>query len=268
MQCARSSGSERQARASKEKHTPVDQQTKAALKQDKFVTTTTHGLEWASENRRSVITTTAILLAMIVVAVLGGVIYNSRSNAASAAFGGAMQTYTTQLAPAGEPVPPGVKTFPSMAERAKAANAQFMDVANKYGMMPAGENALYFAGLTYMDSGQNQQAEDTLKKVASGWNGNVAALAKFALAQLYRNTSRDQQAIDVYNELSAKPTTTVPYGVARLQLAELYQAEGKTDEAKKVYADLKDKDAKGPAGMIAAQKLNPAPTGPRMQLPQ
>jgi tetratricopeptide (TPR) repeat protein len=246
----------------------VDQQTKAALKQDKFVATTTHGLEWASEHRQAVIRNGVLVAVAVVVAVVAGVIYNSRSDAAAAAFGGAMQTYTTQLAPAGEPVPPGVKTFPSMAERAKAANAQFMDVANKYGMLPAGENALYFAGLTYEDAGQNQQAEDTLKKVAGGWNGNVAALAKFALAQLYRNTGRDPQAIDLYNELSAKPTTTIPYGVARLQLAALYQAEGKTDDAKKVYADLKDKDAKGPAGMIAAQKLNPAPAGPRMQLPQ
>jgi tetratricopeptide (TPR) repeat protein len=246
----------------------VDQQTKAALKKDKFVTTTTHGLEWAAENRRSVITTTAILLAVIVVVVLSGVIYNSRSEAASVAFGAAMQAYQTPLAQPGETVPPGVKTYTTSAERAKAANALFLDVADKYGMTPNGENALYFVGLTYMESGQTQAAEDTLKKVASGWNSNVAALGKFALAQLYRNSGRDPQAIDLYNQLSAKPTTTIPYGLARLQLADLYVAEGKNDEAKKIYADLKDKDAKGPAGLIAAQKLNPAPAAPQMSLPQ
>ena len=85
---------------------------------------------------------------------------------------------------------------------------------------------------------------------------------------MYRNTSRDPQAIDIYNQLSAKPTTTIPYGLARLQLAEVYETEGKADEAKKVYASLKDKDAKGPAGQIAAEKLNPAPAaGPQMALP-
>jgi tetratricopeptide (TPR) repeat protein len=246
----------------------VDQQTKAALKQDKFVATTTHGLEWASENRQSVFLTGGILLAVILIVVIGGVIYNSRSDKASAAFGDAMQTYQTPLVQPGEPPPPGVKTFPSSLERSKAANAQFVAVANQYGMTPSGENARYFAGLTYMESGQNQQAEDTLKKVAGSWNSNVAALGKFALAQLYRNTTRDPQAIDLYNELSAKPTTTIPYGVAQLALADVYVAEGKTDEAKKVYANLKDKDAKGAAGAIAAQKLNPAPAGPRMQLPQ
>jgi tetratricopeptide (TPR) repeat protein len=240
----------------------VDQQTKKALKHDQFVDTTTHGLEWASENRRSVILTGSITLAAILIVVGSVLIYNSRASQASVAFGAAMQAYQTPLAEPGQQVPPGVKTYPSVAERAKAANALFMGVANKYGMTPDGKNALYFGGLTYMEEGQNGQAETTLKQVASGWNGDLAALAKLSLAQLYRQTGRDPQAIDLYNELAAKPTSTVPNGLAQLQLAELYESQGKPDLAKKIYAQLKDKDAKGPAGVLAAQKLNPAPAGP------
>ena len=239
----------------------MDQQTRAALKQDKFITTTSHGLAWASENRRSVITTSAILLAAILVVVLGAVIYNNRSDAASVAFGSAMQIYQTPLAPAGQPAPSGVKTYASNAERAKAANAAFVAVANKYGMTPDGRNALYFAGLTQIEAGQNQQAEDTLKKVAGSWNGDLAALAKFALAQLYHNTGRDPQAVDIYNQLTRKPATTIPAGLAQLQLADLYQSEGRTADAKKIYGALEDSDKKGPAGAIAKEKLNPAPAG-------
>jgi len=234
----------------------VDQQTKAALKKDKFVTTTTHGLEWASENRQSVIVNGGILLAVIVIAIVSAVVYNSRSDAASVAFGAAMQAYQTPLAQPGEAVPPGVTTYPSIAERAKAANALFQAVANKYGMTPDGRNARYFAGLTYIEAGENQQAEVTLKKVAGGWDSDLGALAKFALAQLYHDTGRDPQAIDLYNQLSAKPAATVPAGLAQLQLADLYQLEGKADDAKKIYANLKDKDPKGAAGMAAAEKLN------------
>jgi tetratricopeptide (TPR) repeat protein len=236
----------------------VDQRTKAALKKDKFVTTTTHGLEWASEHRQSVIANGAILLAAILVAVVSMVVYNSRSEAASIAFGAAMQAYQTPLAQPGEAVPPGVTTYPSIAERAKAAGALFQAVANKYGMTPDGQNARYFAGLTCIEAGENQQAEVTLKKVAGGWDSDLGALAKFALAQLYRNTGRDPQAIDLYKKLIAKPTATVPAGLAQLQLADLYQLEGKGDEAKTIYADLKDKDPKGAAGMAAAEKLNPS----------
>ncbi len=240
----------------------MDQQTKAALKQDHFVETTAHGLSWASQNRRSVITTVSILLVVIVLIVGGAVLYSHRSEQAATAFGAAMQSYQTPLAQAGQPAPPGVKTFSSVVERAKTANSQFLGVANQYGMTPSGKLALYFAGLTYIEAGQTASAEESLKKVADGWNKDLAALAKLSLAQLYRQTSRDQQAIDLYNQLDAKPTSTVPAGLAKLQLAELYESEGKPAEAKKIYAALKDKDAKGTIGMIAAQKLNPTPAGP------
>ncbi len=228
----------------KEDQTIVDQQTKAALKQDKFVETTAHGLSWASQNRRSVITTTVLLLAIIVVLVGGAVLYNHRCEEASTAFGAAMQAYQTPLAPPGQAVPAGVKTFPSVLDRAKAANSMFVDVANRYGLTPDGRVALYFAGLTYVAAGQNANAESTLKKVADGWNSDLASLAKLSLAQLYRQTGRDPLAIELYNQLDAKPTSTVPAGLAKLQLAELYESEGKTAEAKKIYAALKDKDAK------------------------
>ncbi len=237
----------------------MDQQTKAALKQDHFIETTAHGLSWASANRRSVITTVSLLLLVIVLVVGGVVFYNYRSDKAATAFGAAMQTYQTPLADPGQAVPAGVKTFPSAVDRAKAANAQFLAIANQYGMTPSGKLSLYFAGLTYIEADQNASAEDALKKVASGWNKDLSALAKLSLAQLYRQTSRDQQAIDLYNQLTAKPTTTVPAGLAQLQLAELYESEGKPAEAKKIYAQLKDNDAKGTIGGLAAQKLNPAP---------
>jgi tetratricopeptide (TPR) repeat protein len=242
----------------------VDQQTKHALKHDQFIDTTNHGLEWASENRRSVIVTSAILLAVIIVVVGGVLLYHSRASQASVAFGAAMQAYQTPLAQPGQPVPPGVKTYPSVAERAKAANALFMSVADQYSMTPDGKVARYFGGLTAMEEGQNASAESTLKQVADGWNRDLGALAKLALAQLYRQTGRDSQAVEIYNELTAKPSTTVSAGLAQLQLAELYETQNKPEMAKKIYAQLKDKDAKGAAGQLAAQKLNPVPAAPTM----
>lgn len=236
----------------------MDQQTKQALKRDQFIDTTQHGLDWASEHRHGVIVASIIALVVIVIAIVAGVTYSSRSSAATDAFGQAMAVYQTPLADPSQPVPPGVKTYSSAAERAKAANQIFMQAADKYSIVPEGRLARYFGGLTYLESGQNDLAEATLKQVANGWNHDLAALAKLALADLYRRTGRDAQAIDVYNDLTAKPAATVPAGLAQLQLADLYITEGKPDDAKRVYAALKDKDAKGAAGMIAAQKLNPS----------
>jgi predicted negative regulator of RcsB-dependent stress response len=246
----------------------VDQQTRQALKHDQFVDSAQHGLEWADQNRRSLIMWGAIAAVVLLVAIVGAVIYNHRSEQADIAFGNAMQTYQTPIASPGQQVPPGVKTFPSAADRAKEASRQFVQVADQYGMTSSGRLSRYFAGLTFIESGQNASAESTLKGVASGWNSDLASLAKLGLAQLYRQTGRDAQAVEVYNDLTAHPSTSVPSGTAQLQLADLYEAEGKPELAKKVYATLKDKDAKGPAGMIAAQKLNPTPAGPGAALTQ
>ena len=236
----------------------MDQQTKVALKHDQFVDTTKHGLEWASEHRRSVIISAVTLVAVIVVLVGSVLLYNSRSEQASVAFGNAMAEYQTPLEVPGQPIPVGTKTYPTAEARAKAANALFVATADRYGMTPAGRNARYFAGLTYVEAGETASAESTLKQVASGWNSDLASLANLSLAQLYRQTGRAPQAIEIYNQLTAKPTSTVSTGLAQLQLAELYEAQGQPDAAKKIYAQLKDKDAKGAAGQLAAQKLNPA----------
>jgi tetratricopeptide (TPR) repeat protein len=237
----------------------VDQKTKQSLKQNNFLTTTGGGgLAWSSANRRSVIVTVLALLAVILIAVVIGVVMNSRSNAASAGFGQAMDTYQTRLAVPGQPPFPGEKTFASVEERARAANAQFKAVADKYGSTKDGENSLYFEGVTYAEMGQTASAEAALKQVAGSWNGEMAALGKLALSQVYEGSGRDQQAIDLLNQLSAKPTNSVPAATAQIELAELYTAEGKTDQAKTIYAKLKDKDAKGAAGSIAAEKLNPS----------
>jgi tetratricopeptide (TPR) repeat protein len=236
----------------------VDQQTKAALKHDKFVTTTTQSIEWASEHRKSVLVNGAIALAVILVVLIVGLVYNSRSNAADAAFGAAMDVYQHPLASEGQSGSSDVKSYATGAERAKAAGALFQAVAEKYGCTPAGRNARYFVGLTSIEAGDNQQAEATMKKVASGWDSDLAGLGKLALAQIYRNTGRDAEAIDIYTRLAKKPTATVPAGLAQLQLADVYESEGKSEQAKAIYATIKQDDAKGAAGTIAAQKLNPA----------
>ena len=77
-----------------------------------------------------------------------------------------MQTYQAPLASQAPNLPPGIKTFPDAKSRAAAANAQFLAVANQYGMTQPGKMALYMAGVTYMDEGNNGAAEDALKKVA------------------------------------------------------------------------------------------------------
>ncbi len=239
----------------------MDTQTRHALKKDSFVTATHDSLNWAQENRERVLALSIAVVVAIVVAIGGALIYQHRSDAAAADFSHAMQVYQAPLTTSGEPIPAGIQSFPTTVLRAKAANELFLQTANSYGMLSAGRNARYFAGLTYIEMGENASAESTLKSVASSWDHDVASLADLALASLYHQTGRDPQAIDLLNKLAAKPTSTVPAGVAKLQLAEIYEASNQPEQAKRIYAQLKDEDKTGAAGQIASQKLS----GPQPQ---
>jgi tetratricopeptide (TPR) repeat protein len=232
----------------------VDTQTRHALKQDRFATATVSGLDWLQENRTNTIAGAIAVVILVALIIIGAVVYNSRSAKAQNLFGQAMDIYNTPLAQPGEPALPGQTTYQTAAARAKAANPLFVQVADHYSWLKPGDNAEYFAGLTYLDMGQTASAESELQKAADSRDSGLAALAKMALAGLYRQTGRDDQAVSLYQELMKNPTLTVPASAAKLQLAGLYETKNPA-EAKKLYAELKDQDKTTAAGQIAAQKL-------------
>ena len=246
----------------------MDNATKRNLKkQDQFLEITNSSVHWADENRQKAILTGVIAVVVILVLVGGYTYYQSRSSAAATAFGAAMEIYQTPPASTTEPMPPGMKTFPDSKARAAAANAQFQQVADKYGWTTSGKLAEYFLGLTFADEGQNGPAEHALQEVSTSWTAGISALGKSALAALDQQTGNNAKAVDLYKELAKGHATTVPPSLAQLQLAELYQAQGKTEQARQILAILKDKSKDpngrpGAAAEIATQKLNPTPAGP------
>jgi predicted negative regulator of RcsB-dependent stress response len=231
----------------------VDTQTRHALKKDSFAQATASSVNWLGEHRSGVV---RWVVGVVVVAVLliGTLIFwNWRTATADTALGAAMDTYSAPLAQPGAPAEKGV--YATASDRSKAAHQQFLDVASKYGWTADGTKAHYFAGITANELGQTATAEAELKIAAEAWDRNVANLAKLALANIYHQTARDGQAIEVYTALAAKPSETVTASVAKLDLADLYVAQGKEDLARKLWAEVKDADKDGMAGSIAAQKL-------------
>lgn len=232
----------------------MDTQTRRALKQDKFVDVTTSGLEWVGENRGQVIAWAIGAVVAVGLIVAGVLTYQQRSATAQGLLGQGLDIYETPLAQPNQPAEPGVKTYPSSQARAKEALPLFREAADRYGWLTAGEMARYFAGECELDLGQQGAAEADLSKGTHARNGNVAALAKIALANLYEQTGRTSQAIDEFKDAIAHPTTTVPKAEAQLQLAQLYEA-AQPNEAKRLYAEIKDENPNTDAGQIAAQKL-------------
>ena len=210
-------------------------------------------MSWLSGHRTGILrwVVSAVVILAVVVGAL--VFWTMKTGAADKALGAALDLYSAPLAVPGAPAEKNV--YNNAADRAREANRQFVAIAKDFGWLPAGAKAHYFAGVTYQELGQTGSAETELKTAAGSWDRNLSNLAKLALAGLYQQTGRTAQAIDVYNDLTKKPSLTVPASVAQLDLADLYASTGKQDQARALWAKVKDADKDGMAGSIASQKL-------------
>jgi predicted negative regulator of RcsB-dependent stress response len=232
----------------------VDTQTRHALKKDKLAQAAASSASWVNVHRSTVVRWSIIAAVALIVVIGGMVFYTVRSSQANDALGAAMDIYNAPLITPGEPPEAGM--YATAVERAKASNSKFVSVADKYGWMKQGEMARYFAGITDQELGQTASAESALQSVGGSWDRNLSNLAKVALAGIYHQTGSDGQAVDLYNQIIAKPSTTVSTAVAQLDLADMFADEGKRDQARALWAKVQDSDKDGAAGQIAAQKLS------------
>jgi TolA-binding protein len=191
------------------------------------------------------------------VAVVVGVWYylGQQDQKASLDMSGAVRTLNTPVRPPNMPAQEDAPSFASVSERATAAHKQFQSIVDKYPHTHSAEFAHYFLGLTDADLGDKASAEREFQKVISSANSEVAALAKMALASVYRNTGRSKDAIEIYKQLAAKPTSTVGKSAAQMELAATYQANNQPLEAKRIYETIQKENPATEAGQLALSKL-------------
>jgi predicted negative regulator of RcsB-dependent stress response len=229
--------------------------TRHQLKQDAFRAQTTETISWAVENQSKLIAA-GVALAVIVAVVLGGWWYvDYRNQQAQSELSGAIEKLNAPIRAAGQPPVPGELSFASAEERAKAANAEFTRIADKYGFTPSGRIARYFAGITAHDMGHDTDAEKALQMVGGSRDKEIASLAKMALAGIYHDTGRDPQAIALYKDLADHPSASVGKTAAEFQLAALYEESHQPDQARALYQQMQKESPASPVAQLAAQKL-------------
>ena len=229
--------------------------TRHQLKTNSFAETTAETISWAVEHR-SKLTAAAIVAAVVAAVAVGAWAFiNYRNQQANQELSGALQKYQAPIRATGEPASPQVLSYASGAERAKAANADFTRIADKYSFTRNGRIARYFAGITLHDMGDNAGAEKQLQQVARSYDKETGSLAKLALASIYQDAGKTQQAIDLYKALIEKPTTTVGKTTAQFELANLYETNHQPLEARKLYEQMQKDNPSSPVGQLAAQKL-------------
>jgi tetratricopeptide (TPR) repeat protein len=229
------------------------------LKQDKFSKTTLQVAEqtvhWSVEHKGKVIAA-AIVAVVVISAALGGWYYiEQQDDKASADFTKAVQTLNTPIRPAGTPAIPNQPSFGTANERAAEAHKQFQAILDKYPHTRSADFAQYFLGVTSASLGDNTSAEKEFKSVAAFHNADLASLAKMAMASLYVDSNRTQDAINIYKQLMQSPTNSVGKTAVQVQLAEAYQAAGNTAEARKQYEQIQKAAPQSEAGQFAASKL-------------
>ena len=234
-------------------------ETRHQLKEDRFSKATIDiaekSVDWSVEHKGKLTVVVVIVAALVALGVGGWYYIQQQDEKASVAFSTAVRTMNTPVRPPNMPAQPEQPSFASSKERATAAHKQFQEIVDKYPMTPAADFAHYFLGLTSADMGDNVAAETELQKVAAYHNAELSSLAKFALASVYRNTNRQKQAIDVYNQLIAKPTATVPKTTAQMELGATYQAANQPLEAKRIYEQIQKENASTQVAQLAGQKL-------------
>lgn len=234
-------------------------ETRHQLKQDKFSRATIGAAEatvhWSVEHESKLIAA-GIILVVLAAALGGGWYYlNQQDQKASVELGAAVRTLDRPLRPEGTPPDPEFPSFASAKERATEAHKQFQGITDKYPHTRSSEFARYFLGLTSAKLADNTAAERELKGVAGSHNHDLSALARVALASVYRNTNRDKEAIELYNQLIAKPSNTVSKVTAQLELAATYQSSQQPAEAKRIYAQVQKENPASEAAQIASSKM-------------
>lgn len=212
-------------------------------------------VHWSEEHKSKLIVGGLILAVVLAVGFGGWYYLNQQDQKASIQLNQAVRTLDTQLRPPGAPPDADVPSFTSARERTTEAHKQFQVIADQYAHTRTAEFARYFLGLTSSQLGDNAAAERDLKSVASGHNEDLAALAKLALASVYRDTKRTKDAIDLYNQLMAKPTRSVGKVTAQMELAETYLSTQQPVEAKRVYEQIQKENPATEVAQFASQKL-------------
>ena len=233
-------------------------ETRHQLKQDRFSKATFQAAEktvhWTVEHQSKLIIAAIVVVIAAAVGFGGWYYLNTQDAKASLELGAATRVLEQPVRPAGMPAQPGYESFGSLQERATEARKKFQAIIDKYPHTRTADMARYFVGLTSSQLGDNAAAERSLQQVADSSNKDLSSLAKLGLASLYRAENKDAQAIDIYKQLSEKPTTAVNKVTAQMQLADLYESQQKPDEAKRIYDQIQKENPASEIAQLAQQR--------------
>lgn len=119
-------------------------------------------------------------------------------------------------------------------------NPGFLDIIDDYGSTDAGNVANYYAGISYLHSGQFEKAIDHLKKFDTD-DVLLGPIAVGAQGDANVELGKTDKAIDLYTEAYKMNDNELTSPIYMLKAAELLENNNKAAEALKIYETIKEK---------------------------
>jgi predicted negative regulator of RcsB-dependent stress response len=208
------------------------------LKQDKIHDAIEHGAE-AVFSHTTVLAAAVLAVVIICVGYFSWRFYTDRQTVqATAALDIATKAYSARIGAAPDPNDPGEAFYPTELARAEDAVKKFSAVAEKYPNTNPGRLAAYYAALCYEDLERHNQALEQLKKISSGKDKELVAMAQYQIGVIYERTGKPADAVKVFRDLADHPSVFVPRPLVLLELAETLR-QSNPKEAANVYTQLK-----------------------------
>jgi predicted negative regulator of RcsB-dependent stress response len=202
------------------------------LKHDKFRDTTFDAYDRLShrfEGRgRTILYAVGGVVALIALLLVFNWWRERRADEARHALGKAIEIAEAPVSPTPQANETG-PTFKDEHERAQKAVEAFQKVQQDYGS-PYSDLARYFAAANLL-SVDRPKGLSELESLGKGGDSEVAARAKFALAQAHEADAQYDAAAALYQELLNDKNKTVSENTVKLRLAAVYEKQGKKDEA-------------------------------------
>ena len=228
----------------------MDRMTRHELKQDEFKESLDQLEHFVAAHLKEILT--VAILAMVVLSTTAGMKYylNQQEANANLDLASALKTfqaYVGTFAPGS--MPPNTESYPTAADRYKAALMKFSAIAAKYRLFPRPKAvgiALYHAGLCESSLGNFAAAINTLQEASRDRDREVASLAQLALADEFLKTGKTQEANKIYQNLADHPTLTVPRASALLALADSLK-NSQPARARQLYEQIRKESSSVPA---------------------
>jgi predicted negative regulator of RcsB-dependent stress response len=211
------------------------------LKEQDEITTSIQTFSEAVYSRKKEIITGVSILAVVIFAVIGWRAYASNRDAnAQTMLSQAINAYNNP-------------TIKDEKERYTQVLAEAQKTHDAYPSLAAGQIALYYMALSQDALGDTTKATDNLQQVIKNADAEVAGVAKFALAGIYKKHGDTQKAVDLYKQIYDKGGYSK--SAAIYELAKINDEAGKTEEAKTYYQKLVSEFPDSPFRGLADQAL-------------